>query len=214
MREAASRFRVSVLNYAVTSNHVHVIMVNDGEDNSIAEAMHLVSGRTGQEYNDRKRRLGAYWEDRYHATAVESGTHLINCMAYIDTNMVRAHVVEHPREWPYCGYQEISGRRKRYRLICQERFALCVGMDFHSFSERYDALIEAYVGEKHYEREGKWTDNLAVGSMDFVTQMKLELGVKARSRVIMEQEDSHTLEEQRAPYGRKKGPGISSKAIF
>jgi len=57
--------------------------------------MKLVAGRTVQEYNQRKARKGAYWEDRYHATAVESGEHLARCMVYIDTNMVRAGVVSH-----------------------------------------------------------------------------------------------------------------------
>jgi hypothetical protein len=27
----------------------------------------LIAGRTGQEFNQRKSRKGAYWEDRYHA---------------------------------------------------------------------------------------------------------------------------------------------------
>jgi putative transposase len=28
-------------------------------------------------------------------------------MVYIDLNMVRAGVVDHPSEWPDCGYHEI-----------------------------------------------------------------------------------------------------------
>jgi len=51
-------------------------------------------------------RKGAYWEDRYHATAVESADHLARCMVYIDTNMVRSGVVSHPSMWPFSGYNE------------------------------------------------------------------------------------------------------------
>ncbi len=40
-----------------------------------------------------KDRQGAYWEDRYHATAIESNNHLHRCITYIDLNMVRAGVV-------------------------------------------------------------------------------------------------------------------------
>jgi hypothetical protein len=43
--------------------------------------------------NQRKKRKGAFWEDRYHATAVESNEHLIQrlvYLVYIDLNMVRA----------------------------------------------------------------------------------------------------------------------------
>jgi hypothetical protein len=34
------------------------------------------AGRTAQEYNQRKGRQGAFWEDRYHATAIEIDEHL------------------------------------------------------------------------------------------------------------------------------------------
>jgi hypothetical protein len=39
---------------------------------------------------------GAYWEDSYHATAVQADQHLHRCMVYIDLNMVRAGAVSHP----------------------------------------------------------------------------------------------------------------------
>jgi putative transposase len=41
----------------------------------IKKSMQLVGGRTAQEYNQRKGRKGAFWEDRYHATAVDSSWH-------------------------------------------------------------------------------------------------------------------------------------------
>jgi putative transposase len=45
-----------------------------------------------------KNRKGVFWQDRYHATAVESNHHLCQCIAYIDMNMVRAGVVDHPEK--------------------------------------------------------------------------------------------------------------------
>jgi len=35
---------------------------------------------------------GAFWEDRYHATAVAADAHLHRCIACIDLNMVRAGI--------------------------------------------------------------------------------------------------------------------------
>jgi len=31
----------------------------------------LISGRPAQEYNRRKKRKGSFWQDRYHATAIQ-----------------------------------------------------------------------------------------------------------------------------------------------
>ncbi|MCK7504600.1 MAG: transposase [Desulfobacterales bacterium] len=106
--EAKKRFGLSVLNYMVTSNHVHLLVRDSGERDGIPNSIRLIAGRTGQEFNQRKKRKGAYWEDRYHATAVETDSHLIQCLLYIDLNMVRAGAVRHPSEWPFSGYNEIQ----------------------------------------------------------------------------------------------------------
>jgi REP element-mobilizing transposase RayT len=87
--EAKKRFGLCVLNYVVTSNHIHLLVKDTGE-NVIAKSMQLIAGRTAQEYNQRKKCKGAYWEDRYHATIVASDEHFLKCLVYIDLNMVRA----------------------------------------------------------------------------------------------------------------------------
>jgi len=86
--------------------------------------MQLIAGRTAQEFNSRKSRKGAFWEDRYHATAVQTDSHLIRCITYIDLNMVRARVVQHPSTWDVCGYNEIQspwGRKGVIDIPARER---------------------------------------------------------------------------------------------
>ena len=113
--EAKKRFGFSVLNYSITSNHVHILARDNGDRDVIPRSIQLIAGRTGQEFNQRKKRKGAYWEDRYHATAVETNEHLAQCSVYIDLNMVRAGVVAHPSEWGFCGYHEIQKPKERMR---------------------------------------------------------------------------------------------------
>ena len=115
--EAKKRYRLRVLNYMATSNHIHLLVFDSGERNTIPKSMQLIAGRTAQEFNQRKKRKGAFWEDRYHATAVETNHHLISCLTYIDLNMVRAGAVAHPSQWESCGYQEIQKPRERYSII-------------------------------------------------------------------------------------------------
>lgn len=92
--EARKRYDLEILNYAVISNHVHLLVYSGPDRETIPRSMQLVAGRTAQEYNRRKQRKGAFWEDRYHATAVDTGEHLLRCLLYIDLNMVRAGVVK------------------------------------------------------------------------------------------------------------------------
>lgn len=205
MGEANSRYKISVLNYAVTSNHIHILLTNNRNENSIPKAMQLVSGRVAQEYNIRKRRKGPFWEDRYHATAVESGNHLLNCMVYIDLNMVRAGVVKHPLEYPYCGYQEISGQKERHNLIDRRRLVVFIGADLSNLKDIYERRIKENLEKTGWEREDKWTSSLAVGSQKFIEGFKLKIGIRARNRVIENKQDLFILRESRVPYGEKEG---------
>jgi len=117
--EAKKRYGLSILNFMVTSNHIHLLVV-DGESDAISRSIQLITGRTAQEFNRRKGRKGAFWEDRYHATAIERCKHLLHCLVYIDMNMVRAGVVSHPSGWRHCGYHEIQQPPSHYRLIDRE----------------------------------------------------------------------------------------------
>ena len=78
---------------------MHLLVADAGDRASIPRSLQLVAGRTGQEYNQRKRRKGGFWEDRYHSTAVKTGRRLLQCIVYVDLNMVRAGVAAHPLEW-------------------------------------------------------------------------------------------------------------------
>jgi putative transposase len=68
--EGKKRFGTCILNYAVTPNHVHLLVKDGRKGEVIPQTLQLIAGRTGQEYNRRKNRKGAFWEDRYHIKAI------------------------------------------------------------------------------------------------------------------------------------------------
>ena len=80
----------------LSSNHLHLLVYDHSDHDVIPNSIQLLAGRIGLEYNIRKKRKGAFWLDRYHATAIETGDHLKLCIVYIDLNMVRtgAHQVK------------------------------------------------------------------------------------------------------------------------
>ncbi len=57
-------------------------------------------------YNKRHKRRGFFWSERFKSVIVDNGDTLINCLAYIDLNPVRAQIVEKPEEyrWSSIGY--------------------------------------------------------------------------------------------------------------
>lgn len=197
---ARTRYGLCVLNYIVTSNHIHLLVQDRGEG-EIARSMQLIAGRTAQEYNQRKGRKGAFWEDRYHATAVDTEGYLARCMAYIDLNMVRAGVVAHPAEWPDSGYVELMRGRGRYRIVDTERLLALFGIsDLDAFRKAYVGWTEEALQKEAGRRDEKWSGSLAVGSAIFVERVKAELGVSARYRQTVAAGEGCALKDEHGDY--------------
>jgi putative transposase len=198
--EARKRFGLCILNYVVTSNHIH-LLIRDTKEGVIRHSMQLVAGRTAQDYNRRKTRLGAFWEDRYHATAIETDAHLHRCLVYIDLNMVRAGVVQHPSEWQHGGYGEIQQPPERFRLIDLAVLSkLCGFTNIEDFQAAHRQWVETALVSGAVARDERWSESIAVGSEQFVENVKTELGVTVRYRKISAQDETYTLREPHWSY--------------
>jgi REP element-mobilizing transposase RayT len=64
-------------------------------------------------YNRRHNRRGYFWGDRFKSVIVENGETLINCLAYIDLNPLRAGLVNRPEDyrWNSLGYHIQTGNK-------------------------------------------------------------------------------------------------------
>ncbi|MCP4339299.1 MAG: transposase, partial [Desulfobulbaceae bacterium] len=142
-------------------------------------------------------RKGAFWEDRYHATAVESEQHLLRCLVYIDLNMVRTGVVSHPSEWPFGGYNEIQKPRRKCVLIAHQKLARLTGFEtYDAFRKVPMELVTESMVNGNNTRQADWTERIAVGSRNFVETIKENLGLRAKGRKILENDGGFQLREE------------------
>jgi len=72
----------------------------------LSEFMREIKVGFARYYNRRHNRRGYFWGDRFKSVIVEKGETLINCLAYIDLNPLRAGLVDRPEEyrWNSLGY--------------------------------------------------------------------------------------------------------------
>ena len=196
---------LSVLNYMVTSNHIHLIVSDSEGQNVIPDSIKLVAGRTAQEYNQRKQRKGAFWEDRYHATAVDSNRYLRQCITYIDLNMVRAGVVEHPSEWEFCGFNEIQRPKRRKRILDMDKLVQLLGFENHAgLKEAHYNWVNSGLMKKATEREIRWTKSIAVGGKSYVETIKGALGFKVKGRKVRKSKNSFELREKEKNFSQEE----------
>ena len=83
---------------------------------SLSEFVREIKVNFTRFYNKRHGRKGYFWGDRFKSVIVEKGETLINCLAYIDLNPVRAGIVERPEEyrWNSLGYHVQTNNKDRF----------------------------------------------------------------------------------------------------
>ena len=80
---------------------------------SLSEFMREIKVGFARYYNRRHNRRGYFWGDRFKSVIVDKGETLINCLAYIDLNPLRAGLVSRPEEyrWNSLGYHVQTNNR-------------------------------------------------------------------------------------------------------
>ena len=82
---------------------------------SLSEFMREIKVGFARFYNRRHDRRGYFWGDRFKSVIVENGATLINCLAYIDLNPLRAGIVKDLKElktYPHTGHCVLMSRVK------------------------------------------------------------------------------------------------------
>jgi putative transposase len=182
----------------------------------IANSIQLTAGRTGQEYNQRKGRHGAFWEDRLpcHCNPSRRASAALPCLHRLEHD-ARAGVVTHPSDWTHSGYREFQNPPKRYGIIdLRELSSLCGFHEVRDFQQAHREWVKEALSRGRVVREGNWSEAIAVGSMSFVNIVKRELGFKAVHRELMELEGTYALREEGEAYGpnfRGESEALSSE---
>jgi hypothetical protein len=83
---------------------------------SLSEFIREIKVGFARYYNRRHHRRGYFWGDRFKSVIVENGETLINCLAYIDLNPLRAGLVERPDDyrWNSLGYHIQTGNKDNF----------------------------------------------------------------------------------------------------
>ncbi|MCF6266260.1 MAG: transposase [Desulfuromusa sp.] len=96
----------------------------------LSEFMKEIKQTFSRYYNKRHNRRGFFWSDRFKSVLVEDGETLINCLAYVDLNPIRAGLVNRPDDyrWNSLGYHHQTGNKGNFLsldfgLIGAERLA-------------------------------------------------------------------------------------------
>ena len=83
---------------------------------NLSEFVKEIKQRFSRYYNKLHGRRGYFWGDRFKSVIVENGDTLVNCLAYIDLNPIRANIVKRPEDyrWSSIGYHIQTGNKEGF----------------------------------------------------------------------------------------------------
>jgi len=136
-------------------------------------------------YNKMHNRRGYFWGDRFKSVIVEDGETLINCLAYIDLNPLRACLVDRPEDyrWNSLGYHIQTGNKGDFlsldfglkefgirtadeRLRYYRQFVYEKGCISEAKGQRIKERIDRFRYRTRY-----FTDSGIIGSKSFVSRL-------------------------------------------
>jgi len=161
---------------------------------SLSKFMQEVKQTFSRYYNKRHHRRGTLWGERFKSVIVEDGNTLINCLAYIDLNPVRAGIVEKPEDyrWNSIGYHvqtenkdgflsldfglkefnvmDSKERFRRYRRFLYEKAAKGNQIQEKALNKERKREFKLSKINRFTHRTRYFTDSGIIGTKEFVSQ--------------------------------------------
>lgn len=95
--------------YCLMTNHVHLLLTPSQAD-GCATLMRNLGQRYAQYFNRRYARTGTLWEGRPYSCLVDSARYVLGCYRYIESNPMRAGMVDCPAAYKWSSYEGNAGQ--------------------------------------------------------------------------------------------------------
>ena len=104
LQEAKIKHPCFVYGYCLMSNHFH-LLIEPKEKNNVSLLMKLLGAKYVRYVNKAYNRTGTLWEGRFKCALIEEELYFLTCLCYIETNPVKAGVVDLPELYRWSSYR-------------------------------------------------------------------------------------------------------------
>ena len=171
IRQYARDCQVAVHAYVLMSNHFH-LLITPQEGEGLGRMMQGVGRSYVQYFNRQHKRTGTLWEGRYRSTVLQTERYLLQCMAYIDLNPVRAAMVAGPQDYPWSSFAHYTGQRAD-PLVSPHPLYWELGNTPFAREAAYQSLVQAGVdGSAQQALTDATLRGWALGEPDFVADLQ------------------------------------------
>jgi putative transposase len=142
----SSRHGCAVHAYCLMGNHVH-LLVTPLRSDSCAQMMKNLGQRYVQYVNRTYDRTGGLWEGRFRSCVAQSERYVLACYRYIESNPVRAAIVDHPGKYRWSSYRANAEGRPEPFLTPHAEF-VALGKDEAARRRSYRGMFDESFSEE------------------------------------------------------------------
>jgi putative transposase len=125
VKRAKKRYNIYLYSYCIMPNHVH-LLVECQQANNLSKFMHWINRGYTAYFNAKYDKVGHLWQGRFKSKPILKGQYLIHCSNYIESNPVRAQIVDDIAEYSWSSYRERCFLSKKFildeiKIDCREK---------------------------------------------------------------------------------------------
>jgi len=178
LAELTARHGVAIHAYVLMPSHVHLLATPAAAD-ALARVMQAMGSRYVRWFNARHGRTGTLWEGRFRSTVVQTDRYLLACMRYLESNPVRAGLVDEPSAFRWSSCRHHIGLRVD-PLITEHAVFWGLGNTPFERQSAYRRLFEQGGGEEEIQAIRQATRRgWALGEPSFVEEVSVKAGRRA-----------------------------------
>jgi len=102
---SVKNLKIMIVAYCIMNNHAHILLYSE-EIKEVSKFMRKVNTTYAIYYNDKHKRCGYVFRNRYKAEEIFTQSHLISCINYIHNNPVKAKMCELKKDYKYSSYND------------------------------------------------------------------------------------------------------------
>jgi putative transposase len=148
LREVVARDEATVLAWCLLGNHFHITVRHGPVE--LSRTMKTLQQGATRARNLRDRVYGPLWQGRFMAKEVADEQYLIQLVAYVHLNPVKAGLAEDAGAYPWSGHRDIVGRRRRPVVAVDDVLLL--------YGETRRRALSAYRRTTSAVAEKEWCD--------------------------------------------------------
>ena len=170
---------VELLSYCLLTNHVHLLLATPG--GNLSKMMQPFQTSYTVYFNQRHRRSGHVFEQRYKALLVDKDHYLLEVSRYIHLNAVAAKIVERPQDYRWSSYGSYLNGKGISGLKAETVLEYFTGGTRGQLLQ-YREYVEGGRGGKERWAEPVVVKQVFIGDEEFVEQARR----RAKKRSIVE----------------------------